>query len=133
MREHPHGIVTIFVIFIIIINAILIIIWVGLSHGPTNKSWLFALCRGVRIVPERYSRWCFMAAFKSFHQKDASRGITPAQCWTYFTPRRYSYNTSTSTSPSTQYTSFQVITPERGQRPEVLHQMFSGIPPERCQ
>ena len=23
------------------------------------------------IVPERYGRWCFMVAFKSFHQKDA--------------------------------------------------------------
>ena len=133
MRERPLGIVvvTIFAIFIIIIMTILIIIWVGLSHGPTNKSWLFALCRGVRIVPERYSRWCFMAAFKSFHQKDASRGITPAQCWTYFTPRRYSYNTST--SPSTQNTSFQGISPERGQRPEVLYQMFSSISSERCQ
>ena len=82
---------------IVVVNIITIFItfiWVGLSHGPTNKSWLFALCRLAAlyqngagafctrvvpewfmpgcIVPERYGRWCFMAAFKSFHQKDAS-------------------------------------------------------------
>ena len=30
---------------IVVVDIITIFIWVGLSHGPTNKSWLFALCR----------------------------------------------------------------------------------------
>ena len=90
VREHPPGIflITFCANLIIIIMTILIFIWVGLSHGPTNKSWLFALCRESAPLlgsAPLYQKGTAAGALwrlssHSTRKMPADGGITPMQC-----------------------------------------------------
>ena len=70
------------IVVVDIITIFITFIWVGLSHGPTNKSWLFALCRlaalyqkGTMVlvlsVPELYQNGLCRAAL---YQKGTAAG-----------------------------------------------------------